>query len=137
MRPPWIVLPILLVSACATNGMAEDQSPTLTAKQQATLTKALEGKVAGKPQSCMSMIPRADLQVISDDVLLYKIGRTVYVNRMMGNCSGLTNGRTLVSNVWGSQVCRGDIARVADLNVGMITGSCAFGDFVPYSPAGE
>src|SRR3546814_17270684 len=79
--------------------MAEDQSPTLTAKQQATLTKALEGKVAGKPQSCMSMIPRADLQVISDDVLLYKIGRTVYVNRMMGNCSGLTNGRTLVSNV--------------------------------------
>src|SRR3546814_4403262 len=78
----------------------------------------------------MSMIPRADLQVISDDVLLYKIGRTVYVNRMMGNCSGLTNGRTLVSNVWGSQVCRGDIARVADLNVGMITGSCAFGDFV-------
>src|SRR3546814_4889243 len=94
----------------------EDQSPTLTAKQQATLTKALEGKVAGKPQSCMSMIPRADLQVISDDVLLYKIGRTVYVNRMMGNCSGLTNGRTLVSNVWGSQVCRGDIARVADLN---------------------
>src|SRR3546814_5823078 len=89
---------------------------------QATLTKALEGKVAGKPQSCMSMIPRAALQVISDDVLLYKIGRTVYVNRMMGNCSGLTNGRTLVSNVWGSQVCRGDIARVADLNVGMITG---------------
>src|SRR3546814_1161482 len=74
----------------------------------------------------MSMIPRADLQVISDDVLLYKIGRTVYVNRMMGNCSGLTNGRTLVSYVWGSQVCRGDIARVADLNVGMITGSCAF-----------
>src|SRR3546814_6513464 len=94
MRPPGIVLPILLVSACATNGMAEDQSPTLTAKQQATLTKALEGKVADKPQSCMSMIPRADLQVISDDVLLYKIGRTVYVNRMMGNCSGLTNGRS-------------------------------------------
>src|SRR3546814_5128583 len=50
MRPPWIVLPILLVSACATNGMAEDQSPTLTAKQQATLTKALEGKVAGRSE---------------------------------------------------------------------------------------
>src|SRR3546814_21008391 len=100
--------------------MAEDQSPTLTAKQQATLTKALEGKVAGKPQSCISMIPRADLQVISADVLLYKIGRTVYVNCMMGNCSGLTNGRHLVSHVWGSKVFRGDIAHDDELIMGMM-----------------
>src|SRR3546814_13304481 len=97
MRPPWIVLPILLVSACATNGMAEDQSPTLTAKQQATLTKELEGKVAGKPQSCMRMIHRADLQVNSDDVLLPKMGRHVSVTRIMENRRSSTHGRNVVS----------------------------------------
>jgi hypothetical protein len=114
--------------------MAEERPPALTAKQQAALDKALEGKVAGKPQSCISLTQRADLQIISDDLLLYKAGRTVYLNRVNGSCSGLSFGRTLVTNVWGSQLCRGDIARVADLQAGMITGSCALGDFVPYAP---
>ena len=73
-------------------------------------------------------------RLISDDLLLYKAGRTVYVNRVLGRCSGLSFGRTLVTTVWGSQICRGDIARVADLSSGMLTGSCALGDFVPYTP---
>ncbi|MBK5265609.1 MAG: hypothetical protein JJE34_10325 [Alphaproteobacteria bacterium] len=135
MRPILITLPVLL-AACATSGMAEDKPPALTEKQQAALDKALEGKVAGKPRSCISLTQRADLQVISDDLLLYKAGRTVYLNRVNGRCNGLSFGGTLVTNVWGSQLCRGDIARVADLQVGMITGSCALGDFVSYtSPA--
>lgn len=136
MRRMFIALPVLL-AACASTGMAEDRPPQLTEKQQATLDRALEGKVAGKPQNCISLTQRADLQVISDDLLLYKAGRTVYVNRVLGSCSGLSFGRTLVTNVWGSQICRGDIARVADLSSGMLTGSCALGDFVPYSPAGK
>lgn len=131
MRSILIALPVLL-AACATAGMAEDKPPQLTEKQQAALDRALEGKVAGEPQSCISLIQRADLQVISDDLLLYKAGRTVYVNRVLGSCNGLSFGRTLVTNVWGSQICRGDIARVADLSAGMLTGSCALGDFVPY-----
>lgn len=134
MRRMMIALPVLL-AACASAGMAEDRPPQLTEKQKATLDRALEGKVAGEPQSCISLTQRADLQVISDDLLLYKAGRTVYVNRVMGSCNGLSFGRTLVTNVWGSQICRGDIARVADLSAGMLTGSCALGDFVPYRPA--
>lgn len=134
MRRMMIALPVLL-TACASAGMAEDRPPQLTEKQKATLDRALEGKVAGEPQSCISLTQRADLQVISDDLLLYKAGRTVYVNRVMGSCNGLSFGRTLVTNVWGSQICRGDIARVADFSAGMLTGSCALGDFVPYRPA--
>lgn len=136
MRPIWIALPLLL-AACATSGMAEDKALDLSDKQKAALDKALAGKVAGKPQSCISLTQRADLQVISDDVLLYKAGRTVYYNRVIGSCGGLASGRTLVTTIFGSQLCRGDIARVADLQVGMLTGSCALGDFVPYRPAGK
>lgn len=136
MRALLIVLPIAL-TACATSSMAEDQPPQLNEKQKAALDKALAGKVAGKPQSCLNLAQRADLQVISDEVLLYKTGRTVYYNRVIGSCNGLGFGRTLVTSVFGGQLCRGDIARVADLQAGMITGSCALGDFVPYKPAGK
>lgn len=134
MRSYLIALPVLL-AACASASMAEDKSTALTEKQQAALDKALEGKIAGEKQSCISLTQRADLQVISDNLLLYKAGSTVYLNRVMGSCSGLSFGRTLVTNVFGSQLCRGDINRVADFGSGMLTGSCAFGDFVPYRPA--
>lgn len=136
MRALLMALPVLL-AACATSSMAEDKPPELTEKQKAALDKALEGKVAGKAQNCISLTQRADLQVISDDILLYKAGRTVYYNRVIGSCNGLSFGRTLVTNVFGGEICRGDIARVADLQAGMITGSCALGDFVPYRPAGK
>jgi hypothetical protein len=33
-------------------------------------------------------------------------------------------------------MCRGDISRVADVRTGMTVGSCAIGDFIPYTPAG-
>lgn len=134
MRTYMIALSVLLV-ACTSTGLAKDKSPALTQKQQTALDKALEGKVAGTKQSCISLTQRADLQVISDDVLLYKAGGTVYLNRVMGPCNGLSSGRTLVTNVFGSQLCRGDIARVADFSSGMLTGSCALGDFVPYKAA--
>lgn len=136
MRALLFALPVLL-AACATSSMAEDQPPELNEKQKAALDRELAGKVAGKPQSCISLTQRADMQVISDDVLLYKAGRTVYYNRVIGSCNGLNFGRTLVTNVFGGQLCRGDIARVADLQAGMLTGSCALGDFVPYRPAGK
>ena len=136
MRGILIALPVLL-AAGATGSMAQDKPPQLSQKQKAALDRALSGKVAGKPQSCISLTQRADLQVVSDELLLYKAGRTVYVNRVLGRCSGLSFGRTLVTTVWGSQICRGDIARVADLSAGMLTGSCALGNFVPYRPAGK
>ena len=137
MRAYLIIAPVLL-AACVTSGIAaEHEAPKLTAKQQAALGKELKGKIPGKKQSCISLTQRADLQIISDELLLYKAGRTVYVNRVLGSCNGLSLGRALVTNIFGSQLCRGDIARVADFNSGMLTGSCALGDFVPYRPAGK
>ena len=41
----------------------------------------------------------------------------------------------LVTRSQGSQLCRGDIGTVTDMTSGMVVGSCALGDFVPYKPA--
>jgi hypothetical protein len=38
----------------------------------------------------------------------------------------------MIVKTFGSQYCRGDQAQSADLQSGMLTGSCALGDFTPY-----
>jgi len=81
---------------------------------------------------------QTNLQVISDQVLLYKVSnRLVYKNEVFGRCTGLSRGDTLITQSFTGQLCRGDIARVANLNIGMLSGSCALGDFVPYRTPGK
>ncbi len=105
----------------------------LTPKQASALEKALTGKVAGEKVACISQIPRTDMRVISDSVLLYRVsGRLIYRNDLIGSCNGLTRGDTLITRSFGSQYCRGDIANVANLQTGTRSGGCALGDFTPY-----
>ena len=122
-----------LFAACAPAGSAAnaDQPPELTAKQQKKLDKLLAGRVAGKPVSCISQSRTLDFTAVSDDVLVYDAGRTVYVNRPYGGCPGVVN-YTLVTRTSGTQLCTGDIATVQDLQFSGLRGSCSFGEFVPY-----
>lgn len=129
MRIMMLFVPALL-AACTTGA---EPAPQLTEKQQTKLDKALAGKVAGEPVSCIPLSQRTDMNVISNDVLLYKVNnKLVYRNDLLGRCSGLTTGGTLVTKLFTSQMCKGDIAQVADLATGTTMGSCALGDFVPY-----
>jgi len=120
MRSLIILAPILL-AACATG---PEGPPKLTEKQTQALEKALDGKVAGEKQACISQYRQTNLQVISDQVLLYKVSnRLVYKNEVFGRCTGLSRGDTLITQSFTGQLCRGDIARVANLNIGMLSGS--------------
>jgi hypothetical protein len=124
-----IFLAPLLVTACA-GGSAPAR---LTERQAARLEAALSEKVAGKPVSCISRYPQASLTAINDRVLLYRVSsRLIYRNDLIGSCSGLSRGDALVVQSWSAQYCRGDIAKSADLANGMVTGTCALGDFTPY-----
>jgi hypothetical protein len=134
MRSLIILAPILL-AACATG---PEGPPKLTEKQTQALEKALDGKVAGEKLSCISQYRQTNLQVISDEVLLYKVSsRLVYKNELFGRCSGLARGDTLITQSFTGQLCRGDIARVANLTSGTLSGSCALGDFIPYRTPGK
>lgn len=122
--------PIALLAACAAQTA---QAPKLTDRQAADLDKALAGKVAGERKSCIDRFASTNLRVISDEVLLYEASRKlVYVNNVIGRCSGLSTGDTLVIRSFSSQYCRGDIAQAVDLQSGITHGSCALGDFTPY-----
>ena len=64
-------------------------------------------------------------------------GKVIYRNDLIGSCSGLARGDTMIIKTWGSQYCRGDMVTSADLTTGMVTGSCALGDFTPYRSPGK
>ena len=121
------------LAACAT---AMSQPEQRSARAQATYDRLLAGKVAGKPAKCLPMQRSNDMQVIDDDTILYRDGRTTYVNKPLGSCNQLSRGSyALVTRSSGSQLCRGDIGTVTDMTSGMVVGSCALGDFIPYKPA--
>lgn len=121
------------LTACAT---AVDQPAQRTAANQATYDRLLAGKAAGRPEKCLPLQRSNDMVVIDDDTILYRDGRTTYVNKPLGSCNLLGRGSyALVTRSVGSQLCRGDIGTVTDMTSGITVGSCAMGDFVPYRPA--
>lgn len=123
---------VALISGCA----ATANSPYAQAKAAAysvELDKALVGKVAGKPQSCIDVRGPYTTQQIGDRTILYTVSRKlVYRNDPQGGCSGLGRDRALVTRLYSSQLCRGDIVTPTDLTTGFSGGACPLGDFVPY-----
>jgi hypothetical protein len=75
------------------------------------------------------------MQVIDDHTILFRDGRTTYVQNPRGACYGLGSGsRTLVTRQFGTtQLCDGDINHTVDLSTGIQGGSCVFGPFMPYT----
>jgi hypothetical protein len=130
MRKAMLVMAgAALLGACT----GSYQPRPLTDRQVAELDKALAGKVAGEPKTCISRVPQTNLTVISDNVLLYRVSKNlIYKNELIGSCNGLTYGDTMIVRSFGSQMCRGDITTTANLQTGIQTGACALGDFIPY-----
>lgn len=104
------------------------------ARNAQKLAKALAGRAAGQPVSCIGNSRGSNMQVIDDHTILFKEGGTVYVQRPRGGCYGLGNGTyTLVTRMAGSnRLCRGQIGELVDRTTGYSFGSCVFNDFVPY-----
>ena len=112
---------------------------TRTAEAQQELDKALAGRVAGPPVNCIPTYRARDMQIIDDWTILFKDGRTVYVQNPRGGCPGIGSHRNiLVTRLFGTtQLCSGDISHLVDPSSGIGGGACVFSQFVPYTkPAG-
>ncbi len=130
----WLGITPLLLAGCT----ADVPPKPLTPKQEAALDKALAGKVAGKKVTCISRQPQTNLTAISKNIVLYRVSRKlVYKNELIGSCNGLTRDDIIITQSWGSQMCRGDLTRTADRVSGMLSGACALGDFIPYRTLGK
>lgn len=124
-----------VLAACSTTPVQETRSP----RAQKELADALAGRVPGKPVTCLPSHRSNDMQIIDDWTILFKDGRTIYVQNPRGGCPGIGSRRNvLVTRLFGTnQLCSGDISHLFDPTSGIGGGSCVFSEFVPYTkPAG-
>ncbi|MGB7374222.1 hypothetical protein [Pontixanthobacter sp.] len=98
------------------------------------LAKMLEGRVAVKASSCIPLRPAANLTVIDGTALVYRQGRTLYVN-VPQNPRSLDDDDALVTRLFSSRLCRSDIVTTVDRFSGFYTGNIFLGEFIAYRPA--
>ena len=120
-----------LAASCSTSNGQETRSP----KAQRELADALAGRTAGPSVRCLPSYRSRQMQVIDDWTIIFRDGKTVYVQNPRGGCRGLGSGAyTLVTKTYGiAQQCDGDLNQLVDLRTGMMGGSCVFGPFTPYT----
>ncbi len=124
--------PLICISACT--AQPESSPKPLTEKQSKLMDKSLAGKTPGKPVDCISHSNSNEMIRISDSILLYRYsGSTVYKNDLLWSCPGLARDQDIVvTEVFGSNLCRGDHIKLVDAVSGMQGPSCILGSFTPY-----
>ena len=134
---PYFLAAATGAALIATSTIAVAEKDSYSAKSAEKLGKALAGRTAGPPVSCISNMRGSNLTVIDDYTILVKEGGTIYVQKPHDGCYGLGNGSySLVTRIAGSnRLCSGQIGELVDRVSGYGYGSCVFGEFVPYRKA--
>ena len=104
-------------------------------KGEAKLAKILDGRVAGAPVHCLDSSQRRNMEVIDGTALVFKDGKTIYVNRPAG-ANFLSWSDVPVFKIWGSQLCDKDLVHLRDRSSGLPGATLSMGEFVPYTRAG-
>lgn len=119
-----------MVASCTTAPYAEERSP----KAARELADALAGRTAQPPVRCIPNYKANQMQVIDDNTIIFRDGKTVYVQNPRGGCNGIgSGGNTLVTRQYGTaELCDGDINHTVDLRTGIGGGACVFSPFIPY-----
>lgn len=106
---------------------------TPAAARPPSLDRALAGRTAGKPTSCITNSFIDGTTIFDSGAILYRMsGGPDYLNTP-ASCPALRSDRAIVTHVFGGSLCRGDVIQVIDPPSPVGYGSCILGDFVPYS----
>jgi hypothetical protein len=102
-------------------------------EQQQQVPVELAGRAAGPPVNCVQTNQLDSLRISQNNrhALIYGSGRTVYANNL-GVCR-YGSDDVLVTEQFGSQLCRGDIVRSFDRYSRIPGPTCVLSDFVPYT----
>jgi hypothetical protein len=99
---------------------------------EADLARALRGRVAGEPVSCIDLHRIRSSRVIRGTAILYDAGSVIYVNRPRSGAEELNGFDTLVTRTPSTQLCSVDVVHTVDLRSDTFTGSVFLDEFVPY-----
>ena len=119
------------LAGCSTAPAEMTRSPAA----QRELAEALAGRTPGPPVRCLPSTAARNMQIVDDWSILFKDGRTVYVQNPRGGCRGIgSRSNVLVTRLYGTnQLCSGDINHLVDPSTGIQGGACVFSEFVPYT----
>ncbi len=127
---------LLLGAALFGIGAAATAAPSDTSKSEAKLAKALEGRVAGKPVSCINLRDITSSEIFDGVAILYRVGGgRIYVNRPRIAPESLGSDDILVTKTYSSQLCSLDTVNLVDRGSRFQRGFVGLGDFVPYTKA--
>lgn len=126
------LLGALALGSCAPSAELQQASE---ARATRALADALEGRVAGEPVDCVNTNDLRDPRVIDSGTILYnRVGRTIWRNDLASRCPALRPTSTIIVEIRGGTICRGEPFRVAESG-SSIPAVCAFGRFTPYRRA--
>lgn len=94
----------------------------------------LAGLVAGAPRDCLnsSTLNRGG-EIVDARTILYRDGPRIWKTGPRGDCPSLRPYATLVVEIWGGNICKGDRFRTLDPGLTIPSGSCQFDVFTPYA----
>lgn len=116
-------------------GLAATPAGSIAQPDDATLElgKALAGRVAGKPQSCIDPQAVGGPQIVGNRTLIYRqSGQRLWVTTLPDACPFLRTNVIVVTELYGGQLCRSNRFRTITPNTSIPSGICRFGAFVPY-----
>lgn len=123
------ILALAAATVALSAPVAVQAKPKLTPEQK--LAKMLEGRVAGKPSSCINLSTARDSTIIDKTAIVYNDGSTIWVNKPKFP-NQLDDDDIMVTETHGSQLCRLDVVRMHDRTNFMWSGFVSLEDFVPY-----
>jgi hypothetical protein len=126
-----------LLAAPATADESADQPSAGPSAGEIELAELLEGREAGEPVRCLRQNERDGLQVIDSTALVFRDGRTLYVNRPR-NAQFLDEWDVPVFRQFTSSLCELDQVEMRDRSSLMPGPVLVLDEFVPYTkPAKE
>ena len=118
---------LLLLAGCAGR---THPGPT---PEQEELAGELAGRNPGPAKSCIPAQNGSSIVIVDSRTVVRRSGRTIWVNRLEGDCPGLRPLATVITEVHGSQHSRGDRVRGLDPGSTIPGPHCPLGDWVPYT----
>ncbi len=122
----------LAAASMLASPVAVSAKPKQTPEQK--LAKLLEGRVAGKPVTCISLMNARDTQVFDKTAIVYNSGSVIYVNRPKF-ANSLDDDDVMVTETHGSQLCKMDIVKMHERTGMWYRGFISLDEFVPYRRA--
>lgn len=121
-----IVAAVVLCLAPIVPAQAARQTP------DARLAELLKGRVAEKPVRCISVSLTNASQIVAGKAIVWRDGPRLYVNRPRARAETLRDDDILITEPFGSQLCRNDQIRPLDRMSRIPRGVLLLGDFTPY-----